>query len=139
MRKKQPPRSSGDYRIGKGRPPEASRYRPGQSGNLRGRPRGSKNAGTRAKDELKRQVIVTIGGKKRKMSVADIAYRRLGDKAMSGDQKALGFLLMLANQLDPAEAAAVESPTISEEDLDALADYFRRTGPKGHDARKNET
>ena len=31
------------YEVGYGKPPEASRFKPGRSGNPKGRPRGSKN------------------------------------------------------------------------------------------------
>ena len=34
------PTSQGNYTVGYGRPPEHSRFRKGQSGNPRGRPRG---------------------------------------------------------------------------------------------------
>lgn len=125
-RRSRPRRSRGDYRIGKGRPPAQSRWKPGQSGNPNGRPKGAKNAATMAKAALSRKVVATVNGKKIKMSVADIAYRRLGDKAMSGDQKALAFLLTLANDGDPADMKFNESTTTVQQDLEIIADYFQR-------------
>src|SRR5262245_58605577 len=103
----------GDYEIGKGRPPKSTRWKPGQSGNPKGRPKGLKNAARMATDALNRKLTVTMNGKGRKMSVADVAYRRIADKAMEGDQKALAFLLMLANNLNPTEM--VETDAISTE------------------------
>ena len=42
MRKKNSPRrQSRNYEVGWGRPPQASRWRPGQSGNPKGRPKGT--------------------------------------------------------------------------------------------------
>ena len=38
--------AKGDERIGYRRPPVATRFRPGQSGNPRGRPRGARNLST---------------------------------------------------------------------------------------------
>ena len=35
------------------------------------------------------------------MTVQDVSYRRLADKAMTGDQKAFNYLLTLANNVDP--------------------------------------
>ena len=32
-----------DYEIGYGRPPKSTRFKPGQSGNTKGRPKGSTN------------------------------------------------------------------------------------------------
>ena len=93
-----------NYEVGKGRTPKSTRWGPGQSGNPNGRPKGSKNAATMAKAALSRKVAATINGRKRQMTVAEIAYRRLGDKAMAGDQKAFGFLLTLANNIEPSDA-----------------------------------
>jgi hypothetical protein len=119
-----------NYEVGKGRTPKSTRWRPGQSGNPSGRPKGSKNAATMAKAALNRKVAATVNGRKRQMTVAEIAYRRLGDKAMAGDQKAIGFLLMLTNNIEPSETGSTDSITTSEQDLAIIADYFSRKGRK---------
>jgi hypothetical protein len=41
MRKKRRP--SGDYEVGYGKPPKHTRFKPGQSGNPKGRPKASKD------------------------------------------------------------------------------------------------
>lgn len=117
---------SDSYRVGKGRPPEAHRFKPGQSGNPNGRPKGSRNAASLAKAELTRKITATVNGRKRRMSVAEISTRRLGEKAMAGDQKALGFLIMLAKNEDPTEAKASGFATTPEQDLSIIADFFKR-------------
>jgi len=119
------------YQIGKGRPPKSTRWKPGQSGNPNGRPKGSKNASTMAKAALGRKVAATVNGRRRQLTVVEIAYRRLGDKAMAGDQKALGFLLLLANNMEPPETGSTDSVTTSEQDLAIITDYFRRNRTKG--------
>jgi len=63
------------------------------------------------------------------MTVDEIAFRRLGDKAMAGDQKAHGYLLMLANDVDPSDIKPAEATT-TEQDLEIIADYFRRQKQK---------
>ena len=83
-----------------------------------------------AKAELSRKVAATVNGRKRQVTVAEIAYRRLGDKAMMGDQKAFGFLLTLANNIDPSEAGSSDGITTPEQDLAIIADYFSRKGSK---------
>src|ERR1044071_2470477 len=119
MRKGLSRRKVGDYVVGKGRPPKATRWKPGQSGNPKGRPKGSKNAATMAKAALGRKVVATVNGVRRKLTVAEIAYRRLADKAMAGDQKAFNYLLTLANNIDPADIeAGASAPATTEEDLE---------------------
>ena len=129
MRKPPSTRSRDSYLVGKGRPPKATQWKPGQSGKLKGRPKGSKNASTRAKAALNRKVTVTVNGRKCHMTVDEIAFRRLGDKAMAGDQKAHGYLLMLANDVDPSDIKPAEATT-TEQDLEIIADYFRRQKQK---------
>jgi Family of unknown function (DUF5681) len=116
----------GDYKVGKGRPPDEYKFKPGQCGNPKGRPKGSKNAATLAKAALARKVVVTINGIKRKMTVQDVSYRRLADKAMTGDQKAFNYLLTLANNVDPADIDTRAETVTAEQDLEIIADYFRR-------------
>jgi hypothetical protein len=79
-----------------------------------------------AKAALSRKVAATVNGRKRQMTVAEIAYRRLGEKAMAGDQKALSFLLMIANNIEPSETGSTDGVTTPEQDLAIIADYFSR-------------
>jgi Family of unknown function (DUF5681) len=41
-----------DYKVGKGRPPLSTRWKPGQSGNPKGRPKGAKNMMTCFREAL---------------------------------------------------------------------------------------
>lgn len=116
------------YAIGKGRPPVATRFKPGKSGNPKGRPKGSKNAQTLAKAELNRKVVVTVNGRKRSMTVAEIASRRIGDKAMTGDAKAFSFLIAIAGIGSVSDEPPADRITTPEQDRAILADYFKRKG-----------
>jgi hypothetical protein len=119
---------NGKYTVGKGRPPVATRFKPGNSGNLKGRPKGSKNAQNLAKAELSRKVVVTVNGRKRSMTVAEIAARRMGDKAMAGDAKAFSFLISIADDGGAPDASFADRVTTPEQDQAILADYFKRKG-----------
>ena len=44
------------YDVGYRRPPPASRFKPGQSGNPKGRQRGAKNFATELADELQEKI-----------------------------------------------------------------------------------
>ena len=128
---KRPPRHSlGNYTVGKGRPPTATRWKPGQSGNPKGRPKGTRNAATMAKAELARKVVVNLNGVKRKMSVAQIAFRRLGDKSTGGDIKAFNYLLTLQDNVAPADVDTAGGTT-SEQDKQIIENYYKRSHGKG--------
>jgi Family of unknown function (DUF5681) len=136
MAKRSHRRSKGTHQIGKGRPPKWTRWKPGQSGNPSGRRKGAKNASTLALEELARKITVTLNGAKKKMTVMQVSYRRLADKAMAGDQKAFAFLLMLADKLKPSEDDFADSTAARERDLAIIADYLRRRGATQADPKE---
>ena len=117
---------SGDYEVGKGRPPVAPRWKPGQCGNPKGRPKKAKGTVTMAREALERQLPVLVKGRKQRMSVRAVAYRKLGDKAASGDQKALAFLLTLANELQPPEPDRLDGSPSAQNDAEIIQQFLKR-------------
>lgn len=57
-----------NYDIGYGKPPKASQFKPGKSGNPKGRPRSSRNLKTDLEEELFEVMAVTERGRKRHLS-----------------------------------------------------------------------
>ena len=53
------------YTVGKGKPPEHTRFQKGQSGNPTGRRKGSKNVATLLEQVLNERVVVTENGKRK--------------------------------------------------------------------------
>jgi hypothetical protein len=124
MRKKIDNRSS--YTVGYGRPPNASQFKPGQSGNAKGRPTGARNISSMARDALERTINVKEKGSWRKTTVRKAAYRRLAEKAIAGDVKALDYLLSLERAERPPCSDQPESEKSSALDLAILQDFFNR-------------
>lgn len=81
------------YTVGFGRPPAHSQFKAGQSGNPKGRPRGSKNLRTLLQEELDQKVPVIENGRQKLMTKRRIAVRQQVDKAVKGDQKAFDVLV----------------------------------------------
>lgn len=92
-----------DYQVGYGKPPQASQFKPGQSGNRKGRPKGAQNFSTVIEKELNSVVQVTENGRRRQIRKKDAIAKQLVNKAASGDLKATSLLL--------GEARAQESAT----------------------------
>ena len=92
-----------DYDIGYGKPPDHSRFKPGRSGNPRGRPKGKRNLRTAILEELNRRVVVREGGKEREVPKWLMALMALNAQAMKGNVRAaLAVLEMLrTNQENP--------------------------------------
>jgi len=78
-------KSSGDQNVvGYCKPPAASQFKPGQSGNPKGRPKGSKNLKTKISAELNRKILVTENGKSKRIAKGDALVRQVVNKALSG-------------------------------------------------------
>ena len=67
----------GIYEVGFGKPPRSSQFKPGQSGNAAGRPRGAKNFATALEQELKSRVLVTENGRRKRISKREVIAKHL--------------------------------------------------------------
>ena len=75
---------SKDYEVGYGKPPERTRFKAGQSGNLKGRPKGRKNMATFMQEVLERRVLIKQNGQQRRVSFAEAFVHRLVVRAIEG-------------------------------------------------------
>ena len=109
------------YEVGFGKPPKKSQFKPGQSGNSKGRRKGSFNMMTMVQKELEQEVEFSEGGRRRKMPKVQVGIRQLANKAASGDPKAIAMFIEFmrkTGKLDEAPAPA--APAIDERDLQAF-------------------
>jgi hypothetical protein len=87
-----------DYDVGYKRPPQHSRFKPGQSGNPSGRAKGSQNLKTLFHKIMKEEVQLREGADVRKVTKAEAIMRGLVIGALKGDTRSMGTLLRLAEQ-----------------------------------------
>jgi hypothetical protein len=73
-----------DYEVGYGKPPRHTRFKKGQSGNPRGRPKESKNLATLLKEALNEHVIVAENGGRRKITMRESVIQPLPFGGPSG-------------------------------------------------------
>jgi hypothetical protein len=97
---------SGNYTVGKGRPPLSTRWKPGQSGNPKGRPRGAKqkDMAIHFHEALRRKIEITVDGKSRKVTVREAIALKVTNLALKGDPKAISLIIAK----EPEIAAAVQ-------------------------------
>lgn len=79
----------GSYLIGKGRPPEAGKFRAGDGRKRGRRPKGTKNLDTDFAEELASTITVSVNGKPTKMTKQRGMIVRLIDNAMRGQNPAI--------------------------------------------------
>ena len=88
--------------VGYGNPPRHTRFKPGQSGNPRGRPKGSKNLRSIVETRASEKVMVTLNGEPREMTRKDLIVSSLMAKAAKGDIPALRLALPLLERSEEA-------------------------------------
>jgi Family of unknown function (DUF5681) len=82
-----------DYEVGYGKPPKAYQYKPGQSGNLKGRNKGARNLKTDLAEELAETLTIRENGKTRKISKRRAMIKSTMAKALKGDPRAIKLVL----------------------------------------------
>lgn len=83
-----------DYKVGYGKPPKSGQFKPGQSGNSKGRPKGAKKTDLNdmLEKELQSLITLTNGGRiTKEMAI----IKQISNKAASGDYKSGKLVLEL--------------------------------------------
>jgi hypothetical protein len=111
------------YDVGYGRPPPEHRFKPGRSGNPKGRPQGAKNEETILNNLLNRRIEIREAGKLRKITVLEAMLLKFAEEALKGNPKAATFLL---NRYRPLEADEASTDEITREDQEILDAFTHR-------------
>ena len=85
-------------------PLTANQFKPGQSGNRRGRPKGAKGMKTIVQEIANEKHTVTENGKKLRLKTAELIVKVLHRKALAGDLQAKRVLDDLRERFSPLEA-----------------------------------
>lgn len=119
-----------DYDVGYGKPPKAHQFKPGQSGNPKGRPRGRRNMRTIFTDVLHEKVAITENGKTRKMEKIEAIAQVAVNKALKGDPKGIASILQFARSagLLDEETDNLANQASSANDQAILDAYLARHG-----------
>jgi hypothetical protein len=109
------------------RPPKATQFKPGTSGNPRGRPKKPRDLEDDLIEMLSKNITVREDGKLRKISRQKAILRKLLSQALQGDAKALSSILSMRMKFDATrEAPEQRAEEISDSDEVILDDYVRR-------------
>jgi ribosomal protein L14E/L6E/L27E len=132
-------RRSRPYPVGFGRPPRATQFQPGKSGNPKGRPKGSRSVAAIVQEILHQKVYVTEGDKTRRIPRIEVAVRRLVNEAMKGDPRAMKQLLDIAQRYALSDEAVARTEDLSLEDQVILEDFLRQAAPKKTSRRRPQS
>jgi hypothetical protein len=114
------------YRVGYGKPPKHSRFKPGQSGNPKGRPKGARGFKAELDEELKQLITVTEAGRTRKLRKQRAIIKALFAKALKGDTKSVQLILSHSSGL--SDPTVLQPDELEARDQMILDAYWRRSG-----------
>ena len=96
--------------IGYGKPPAATRFTKGQSGNPRGRPRGSRRS-VPYDTVLGQMVTIREDGRERRMTAAEAFLLHVTKKGLEGDGPAARAAMAAIEEARSARGSSTEMPT----------------------------
>jgi hypothetical protein len=119
------------YKVGYGRPPKASQFQKGKSGNPRGRQKGVRNFHTDLKLSLEMPVKLNESGKPKRVSTQEALILRLREKALKGDRRALETYIALAKTVvrDAQAEGSYDLSRLSLEELHELEGLLEKATP----------
>lgn len=113
--------------VGYGKPPAHARFKPGQSGNPKGRPKGTKNLKTIARREFEQKIEVREGQRVREITKKEAMVKGTINRALQkgGKDSDTAFRLLAEIEGD-AEASAATPIPLNEDEEEVLAAYKAR-------------
>ena len=109
-----------DEEVGYKKPPKATQWKPGQSGNPKGRPKRTKDFEKLLDQELSQFIRITDGGQVVSMTKREVLIKSLVNESLKGDRQAQKLILsFMKTQL------TVEGFEPDEADREALIELFK--------------
>ena len=126
---RKPTPTEGDYEVGYRRPPAATRFQPGRSGNPKGRPRGVKSAAAALQEALSAKVTVQINGRPHTISMQEAMLKGLVNAAVRQQLPAIRTVLELQSRLlDAVDGMPSETDVVTEDEEDIMRNVLARHG-----------
>lgn len=117
---------SKEYEVGFKKPPKQTQFKPGQSGNPLGRPKGTKNFKTDLEEELQTKIVIREGGKTLQVSKQRALLMSLIANAIKGDVRAANTLTGLVLKVLDQEEELPGERRLAPEDEEILKAFEER-------------
>jgi Family of unknown function (DUF5681) len=122
----------GNYEVGWRKPPVGHRFKKGQSGNPKGRTRGTRNLKTDLRELLQAEVVVREGERPVRISTQQALLKSTLLRALKGDARATTNILnLMVRVLGVEETAGDVLAPLSEDENALLAAFERRRARRG--------
>ncbi len=134
-----------DYEVGYKKPPSRTRFKKGESGNPKGRPKATKNLKTDLMEELRERILLREGTTQKRVSKQRALVKSLTAKAIKGDTRAASAILgMIYRLLEDETPAQDDAPLSGEaravlESLEARSLHRAQRKPGGKAGEKHDS
>ena len=122
------------YTVGYAKPPSASRFEPGVSGNVKGRPKGRKNLKTLIKQAMTATITIQEGTSGRQVTKLEGVVLRQLQNALKGNDRSAMAVIKMANEMglldDAADASSGTESDLTPSDERILKELLARRGIK---------
>ena len=122
-----PPRrrsnTKADLGVGYGRPPASGRFKPGQSGNPKGRKKALKTVGQGIDETLTKKVTIDENGRRITLTLQDMILRKLAYSAARGEMTAVKTLFALKERYQGSTETEIDPAELDPNDR-AIIDYL---------------
>jgi hypothetical protein len=115
-----------DFPVGFGKPPKGSQFKKGESGNPKGRPKGSQNLATLFEKTIRQKVTITENGRVRVVTKAEAMFLQMVNKAAKGDVKASHEVRYWSQRFDDFPKKAGPDPVTYESDQAVMEGIIKR-------------
>ncbi len=132
-----------DSTVGYGKPPMKRRFKSGESGNRRGRPRGSKNRKTIVREIMNEMHTVTEAGRRRRRSTLELMLLAFRNRAAEGNVRAFRAFEKLLAKYEPQDTHSnlgvlLVPATLTPEEAIAESEKLNAEARAKHAARSRE-
>jgi len=116
--------SAENYVVGNKSPPTHTQFKPGQSGNPKGRPKARRSFVTEILDELEELVNGAVGAEKFTITKRQAIAKFLVERALEGDVRVAMMLIEITRRADERQADEKEGDPIDDEEKQASMDKY---------------
>jgi len=135
-------RDANDHQaVGYGRPPIGGRFKPGQSGNPKGRRKGSKTVAQSIDETLMRKVTIEEDGRRVILTLQELILRNLGYAAARRDMTAIKILFALKDRYQDSSETKLDPTELDPNDRAIIEGYIEtlKAAATTSDPKSSET
>lgn len=128
--------------TGYGKPPEGTKFQPGQCGNPKGRPKGRKNIATLFKEALQQKIVSRSGNREKTITAREGIAQRAVQKALEGDPRFVKLVMQQDNLFDmellQEQIEQAEEQEVDADDAAILEEFMRQILEKENSSSKKD-